>query len=151
MTTPPARSVTTPGTLNRVPQGPDQAFPVPDTEDNYFAKQGRFWYWRKHANLQGWMSAAYIAKKRLAEWMDNPSEASGDGIQWGSLATGNLLLTAEIIDKLEWDMDCGEMPFTTGFFFGKTRPSDEQETRAFITAARQALNQGRYLVYEASW
>lgn len=91
-------------------------------------------YWRKHANLQGWMERLYRDKGGQAE----------------SFNCVPVVLTLEDLDRLERDTRAGELPHTTGFFFGESQPEDYDSTLDFITKARKAIAAG-HTVYYSSW
>ena len=89
-------------------------------------------YFRKHANLHGWMEKLYREKGGQAE----------------SFNCVNLRLTAEDIDRLEKDVEA--LPHTTGFFFGVSDASDTVKTRLMIRDAREKIAAG-HAVYYTSW
>ena len=134
--------------INRV-QVPDRKFTdiEKDIGEEYFADE--FFYWRKHPNLHGWVTNLYIEKKKLDP--DVAAKHDRDGLQWGSLSDGNVLITAADLDRLERDMDDNALSTTTGFFFGGSGEYEEKQTRVFIEKARAAIKDGYKLVYYASW
>ena len=91
--------------------------------------------WRKHPNLQGWMTDLYYEKGGEDEF--NCVE---------------LELTLEDLDALEATLDEEELPETVGFFFG-TDSSDyyAEADREFIVQARAAIKQGYTVVYSSWW
>lgn len=89
-------------------------------------------YWRKHANLQRWMTDLYLSK----------------GGKDPDFNTSMLLLTSSDLDKLEADMKNG-LATATGFFWGESTPEKDEATREFIAAARAAIAEGRSVVYSA--
>ena len=94
-------------------------------------------YFRKHHDLQGWMSI--IAEER------------GGEMQWGSMV-GNLKLTSQDMDKLEKDVKDNNLPETGGFFFGSDNtPSYKEETLEMIEKVREALKDGKTVLYVCSW
>ena len=90
-------------------------------------------YWRKHADLQGWMEALYRSK-------------GGEAKQFNCQ---EVELTSEDIDRLE--REHGSLDTTTGFFFGSSMQSDIEDTNSFIELAREQLNQGNTLFYTYWW
>ncbi len=90
-------------------------------------------YWRKHANLHGWMQSLYYEKGGQHEFNCVP-----------------VVLTTEDLLRLEQDVLGGELPVTGGFFFGESDGSETADDLAFIAAARLAIAQG-YAVYYDSW
>jgi hypothetical protein len=91
-------------------------------------------YWRKHANLHGWMQDLYYEK---------------DG-QHESFNCVNLLLTEKDLDDLEYDIKNGNLPQTSGFFFGQSDGSENEDDLQFIEDARLAILDG-FSVYYTSW
>ena len=94
-------------------------------------------YWRKHHDLHGWMERLYRAKGGIA----------------GPFNCDNVQLTAEDLDELEQAIKNNALPETTGFFFGNNPPDNESDEYdlAFITRARQALQDGNYIYYSSWW
>ena len=93
----------------------------------------RFFYWRKHPNLHGWMEELY-------------REKGGDQ----GFNCVPVQLTAEDLDRLEAAITGGALPDTSGFFFGQSDGTETNEDLAFVAAAREALALG-YTVYYDSW
>lgn len=94
-------------------------------------------YWRKHPNLQGWMSNLYHSRGGTETF---------NGVE--------LELTWEDVDKLEKDIKKGRMAElgTTGFFFGD--PSDDyykERDLQFCIDAKTELFLGRKVFYNSSW
>lgn len=98
------------------------------------AMEGDFWYWRKHADLHGWMERLY-------------RERGGEEEQFNCIP---LRLTLEDLTRLEADMDKG-LETTTGFFFGQSTAEDAADTRAFITTAKEAIEAGDAIYYDSWW
>ena len=105
-------------------------------------------YWRKHPNLHGWMERLWH-KKRNAE--NNPVvEDAGD--LGGTFNGIELELTYDDLDELERAVTHGQLPATSGFFFGN--PSDEhyrESDLSFIKNARAELFMGLKVFYNSSW
>jgi len=96
-------------------------------------------YWRKHPNLHGWM-------RRLWEAKGSPDD-SGQGFNGDELE-----LTWEDLEVLEQDVQAGQLPGTSGFFFGD--PADEyykEQDLEFIKNARAELFCGLRVFYNSSW
>jgi hypothetical protein len=106
-------------------------------------------YWRKHANLQGWMEALWVEKGKPMTDGSEPPEPS----DWGTGFNGiELELTTEDIDRLEQAILNGELPPTKGFFFGEGaddyyRDQDLQ----FVREARANLFLSLRVFYNSSW
>jgi hypothetical protein len=93
-------------------------------------------YWRKHANLQGWMESLY-------------KEKGGSSKEFNCVP---LQLTKEDLDRLAADLIDQNLPETQGFFFGQSENSEEemQEDLEFVKQAHRAIDEG-YTVYYDSW
>ena len=65
------------------------------------AKPRELAYWRKHANLHGWMHKLWNERGHSGDF-------NGDELE----------LTAEDLDRLEFVVEQGKLPGTSGFFFG---------------------------------
>ena len=92
-------------------------------------------YWRKHADLQGWM-------ERL--WRKKQKPADDD-----SMNCKEVELTLEDITQLELVYD--QLPYTTGFFFGSSDKFSNHATASFIKLAKASLREGNKLFYTADW
>ena len=90
-------------------------------------------YWRKHPDLHGWMEALYTVN---------------GGCQVFNCQC--VQLDKADIDALEIAVNRGELPLTSGFFFGESLPDDKADDLLFISAARDALAAG-YRVFYYSW
>jgi len=93
--------------------------------------------WRKHPNLQGWMSRLYYAR-------------GGQGV----FNCVELELTWDDLDRLGHDIESGAMAQlgTTGVFFGD--PSDKyyrSRDLAFVQRAKAEVFIGRRVFYTSSW
>tara|TARA_R110000824_G_scaffold123227_3_gene280911 strand:+ start:95 stop:433 length:339 start_codon:yes stop_codon:yes gene_type:complete len=97
------------------------------------SEDNELFYWRKHADLQGWMEHLYRSKGGEAEKF-NCQEVD---------------LTIEDIDRLE--REHGSLDTTRGFFFGSSMQCDIEDTSSFIELAREQLNQGHTLYYTSWW
>jgi hypothetical protein len=88
-------------------------------------------YWRKHANLNQWMTDLYFQKD-------------------GGVSEFNcvkLFLDAEDIDALEKVVCEGALPHGEGFFWGKSTLEDKLLDLEFISKARKALKSGKEVYY----
>jgi len=93
-------------------------------------------YWRKHANLHGWM-------ERLAE-SKNVEYSSFNGVE--------LELTWADLDELERAVTHGQLPVTRGFFFGDGADDYyKEQDLEFIKNARAELFLGLKVFYNSSW
>lgn len=92
-------------------------------------------YWRKHPNLHGWMEQLY--RERGGEGQFNGDE---------------LELFREDIDSLEQAVLDGDLPATSGFFFGDAADDYYREQDLeFIKEARAQLFLGLKVFYNSSW
>jgi hypothetical protein len=108
--------------------------PVEKEGRKEYPDQRELAYWRKHPNLEGWMSDLYSRKGGTEEF--NCQEVE---------------LTLEDLEDLEKAINFKEMPETSGFFFGDD--SDEyyrEHDLEFIKDARNAIKDG-YRVFYTSW
>ncbi len=102
-------------------------------------------YWRKHPNLHGWMEQLWVAKGRPGF---DESSADRDPMFNGI----EMELTAEDLDDLERAVTHGQLPSTTGFFFGNEADDYYREhDLAFIKNARAELFFGLKVFYNSSW
>ena len=94
-------------------------------------------YWRKHPNLHGWMEQLWQKK--------NPEDMSSfNGIE--------LELTWTDLDALELAVTHGQLPGTTGFFFGEDSDNRYRESDLeFVRNARAELFLGLKVFYNSSW
>ena len=103
-------------------------------------------YWRKHPNLQGWMENLWESKGRPGLTED----AQGDML--GDFNCIPVELNHDDINSLEQSINSGELPNTTGFFFGN--PSDDyyyEHDLEFCVNAKAELFLGRKVFYNSSW
>ena len=97
-------------------------------------------YWRKHPNLQGWMDQLW---RRKGCESDVPGD-SFNGVE--------LELTWEDLDELERAVTHGQLPPTSGFFFGNDADEHYREQDLeFIRKAREALDAGLHVEYSSWW
>jgi hypothetical protein len=96
-------------------------------------------YWRKHPNLQGWMENLWESKGR-------PFDENGE------FNCVPLELTKEDLDSLQQSLESNSLPETEGFFFGHNSDNVyRQQDVEFIQAARNALDNGKTVVYDSWW
>ena len=103
-------------------------FKVPDGSARQIA------YWRKHPDLQGWMEELYRAKGGVEEFNCVP-----------------VRLESEDLDALEEAVRDGDLPRTSGFFFGESSDDDADDDLRFIRDARAELAEGRAVYYTSWW
>lgn len=98
--------------------------------------------WRKHPNLEGWMSDLWHSNGRPNANEDNPDEFNCITLE----------LSRKDIDDLEEVINNNELPSTTGFFFGNN--SDDyykEQDLGFVSAAKEALDKGMRVYYSSWW
>lgn len=92
-------------------------------------------YWRKHPNLHGWF-------RREWESLGNTGEFNGDQLE----------IDWAMLERLEYDIINGELPGTSGFFFGSG--ADDvyyKQDLEFVQQARAELFLGLRVFYNSSW
>jgi hypothetical protein len=97
-------------------------------------------YWRKHPNLHGWMNNLWLEKNTNSLHAD----VMFNGIE--------LELTWDDLDRLEQDIKSGNLPSTSGFFFGDD--SDEyyhSQDLQFVADAKAEVFLGLKVFYNSSW
>ncbi len=110
-------------------------------ENSTVGKPVEIAYWRKHPNLHGWMEALWRTK-------GSPKSQEDDSMFNGI----ELELTREDIDALEQDILDGNLPETSGFFFGDGADSYYYEDDLkFVKEARAQLFLGLKVFYNSSW
>lgn len=93
-------------------------------------------YWRKHPNLHGWMERLYREKGGSSDFNCRPVE-----------------LTQGDIDRLAESILDGELPQTSGFFFGQSMGNQEEESDdlEFCKRASAAISAGYTVFYDSWW
>jgi len=91
-------------------------------------------YWRKHPDLHGWMEELYFAKGGSQQFNCVPVR----------LCLDDLL-------RLEQAIKNGELPDTSGFFFGDSDGSEKNDDLAFVAKAREAIASGKAVFYDSWW
>jgi hypothetical protein len=97
-------------------------------------------YWRKHPNLHGWMNNLWLEKNTNSLHAD----VMFNGIE--------LELTWDDLDRLEKDIKSGNLPSTSGFFFGDD--SDDYyhlQDLQFVADAKAEVFLGLKVFYNSSW
>ena len=106
-----------------------------DFDTNNIENYEELHYWRKHPNLHGWMENLYYDK----------------GVKDDSFNGSDLVLTESDLDSLEQDIIDGNLPNTSGFFFGQTDGSERDDDLEFVAKARKAIKEGKTVYYSSSW
>lgn len=91
-------------------------------------------YWRKHADLNQWMTDLYEKKGGK-----------------GSFNGQNLFLEQQDLLDLEDAVIEDALPHGEGFFWGESQPEDKGRTLGFIEAALKAIKEGKAVFYNCSW
>jgi hypothetical protein len=110
----------------------------PDTKDyvnTAVSKPKELAYWRKHPNLHGWFHR---------EWIDqgNTGDFNGDQLE----------IDWAMLERLESAVVNGELPGTSGFFFGEGADDYyRNQDLEFIRQARAELFLGLRVFYNSSW
>lgn len=110
----------------------------PETDVDFSTKnfeQDELHYWRKHPNLHGWMQNLYDMKGGTSD------SFNGDCV----------VLDSEDLDNLEQDIKDGNLPDTSGFFFGNSSGDEDNDDLEFVEKARQAINDGKTVYYTSWW
>jgi len=94
-------------------------------------------YWRKHANLNGWMARLAASKGVVS----SPDEFN----------CVYLVLDEEDIDALEASINGSGLPEAQGFFWGTSHPEDTESDLKFIARARQEFKNGNSVMYYCWW
>jgi len=99
-------------------------------------------YWRKHPNLHGFMTA---------EWLSLPEN---EGKSPGDFNCQRLYITAEIVERLD---ACTRpnaqkgLPPTSGFFFGESDGYYDEQDRKAVEFMRGAVERGQRVYYDSWW
>jgi hypothetical protein len=92
-------------------------------------------YWRKHPNLHGWFQE---------EWLSQGNEGDFNGDE--------LEIDWAMLERLEYDIKEGNLPSTSGFFFGNSADDYYREQDLeFVKNARAELFLGLKVFYNSSW
>ena len=101
---------------------------------NSIVKTEEVAYWRKHPDLHGWMENLYREKGGREKTFN------GDLV----------VLTLADLDRLEDDILGGNLPKTTGFFFGESGGMSLKDLQ-FVLDARKVIQEGDTIYYDANW
>ena len=101
---------------------------------NSIVKTEEVAYWRKHPDLHGWMQKLYEEKG------GEDKSFNGDPV----------VLTLADLDRLEDDILGGNLPKTTGFFFGESGGMSLKDLE-FVLDDRKAIQEGDTIYYDSSW
>jgi hypothetical protein len=110
----------------------------PETDVDFSTKnfeQDELHYWRKHPNLHGWMQNLYDMKGGASD------SFNGDCV----------VLDIEDLDNLEQDIKDGNLPDTSGFFFGQSDPDSDLDDLDFVNKAREEIKKGNTVYYTSWW
>ncbi len=110
----------------------------PETDVDFSMKNiesNEIQYWRKHPNLHGWMQNLYDAKG------GTESNFNGDCV----------VLDNEDLDNLEQDIKDGNLPDTSGFFFGQSTDDEIENDLLFVAKAREEIKNGKTVYYTSWW
>ena len=88
--------------------------------------------WRKHANLEGWMSKLFEERGGTGDF--NCVELR--------LFEKDLAALEQVYNGLET---------AQGFFWGESRPEDDTRTLTFINEAKELLTDGYEIIYTSWW
>ena len=110
----------------------------PDTKDyvnTVVSKPKELAYWRKHPNLHGWFHREW-------ESQGNTGDFNGDQLE----------IDWAMLERLESAVVNGELPGTSGFFFGEGADDYYRaQDLEFIRQARAELFLGLRVFYNSSW
>ena len=94
-------------------------------------------YWRKHANLNEWMTQLAVRKGVVKEAHD--------------FNCVDLVLTPQDIEDLDESIRTESLPHGAGFFWGASHPEDRISDENFIALARAAFERGDQVIYSCWW
>ena len=94
--------------------------------------------WHKHPDLHGWMERRWNSLR----WHKKPQMFNSQE---------RVPLTVQDLDDLEHTVRHGRLPKTTGFFFGESDGSEQEDDLEFIAKAREALAAGKFVYYTSWW
>ena len=94
-------------------------------------------YWRKHANLEGYMADLALEKGVVKDGQDFNCE--------------KVWLTEEDLLKLQAKVKGDGLDTATGFFWGSSTEEDEASTMLFIEKALDAIKDGKAVYYTSWW
>jgi hypothetical protein len=111
-----------------------KAKPAKEVDFSTDENDEQIYSWRKHPNLHGWMQNLYDMKGGKSP------DFNGDCV----------VLDSEDLDNLEQDIKDGNLPDTSGFFFGASSDEVDEADLEFVTEARRLIVEG-YTIYYTSW
>jgi hypothetical protein len=124
----------------------------PDTKDYVNTAVGKpkeLAYWRKHPNLHGWFEQEWRNNQYSAQPVDASEPVDPDTDQFNGV---QLEITWDMLERLEYDVINGELPGTSGFFFGEGADDYYREQDLeFVRQARAELFLGLRVFYNSSW
>lgn len=91
-------------------------------------------YWRKHPNIHGFMESLYHKKGGEETFNCKTVQLTQDDID---------CLVEHILDDM--------LPKTTGFFFGQSDGTEENEDLEFCKKASDAIKEGYIIFYDSWW
>lgn len=92
--------------------------------------------WRKHANLNAWMTDLAVSKGLVSDC--------------NAFNCVRMFLEYKDLDALQSSIREG-LPHGSGFFWGQSEDSDTEKDIEFIAKARYALNRGQEVYYYCWW
>jgi hypothetical protein len=96
-----------------------------------------FCYWRKHADLNEWMTQLAVTRGVVKNAVE--------------FNCTDLVLTLEDIDALEKTLKEDALPHGEGFFWGQSTDADRENDQRFIAHARKAFAEGQQVIYSCWW
>ena len=91
-------------------------------------------YWRKHADLNGYMEEKYQRQGHMDDFNGQPLE----------LDEGDLWELKKVVED-------DALETATGFFWGASDERDKEPTLEFIDKALKAISEGKVVYYCCSW
>ena len=106
-------------------------------------------YWRKHPNLHGWFEEEW----RSSRYLEQPTDATQTVDPESDMFNGvELEIDWAMLERLEYAIVNGELPATSGFFFGGSADDHYyKQDLEFIQQARAELFLGLRVFYNSSW
>ena len=97
-------------------------------------------YWRKHANLQGWMKSLYERRPEHEKqyWC-------------GVLVFNQVPFTLTREDLIALERDYKNLSPAEGFFWGVSNVAHDRETLEFIEKAKKYMDMGYTIRYVSDW
>lgn len=99
-------------------------------------------FWHNHPDLHGWMKQLYCARQGLELCLGHDDVFKRTALR----------LLPENIDQLERDIANGQLPEMNVWLFGHSNSEGRRDCDLeFIHTAREALADGLWIYYEATW